>query len=400
MIDSIYIGMSGLTGFSDGLRVIANNTTNLNTPGFKGSSLQFSDLFAASGGFAGGAPVGHGVGTSGTLLNFAQGSTRQTGGDLDLAINGDGLFTIKDSLGKIHYTRDGRFKFDDSGTLVTVADGSKVMGLAADGSLQEISIASLRTKVGQATGTVKFSGNLPSDATTAQTIPVTVFDSLGGSHALSLVFTKATGTGGTGGTGGTAGQTWNVQLNDGSNPVGIAQQMTFTGSSVSPASQLLTFTFTPTGAPPTALTFDFTTGVTSLPGTAGLPAMTSTPDGFGPGAATKETFDASGTLTITYANGQTATGPQLALARFDSLDAVSSVGNGNFDAIDAGVWHTGVASSGAFGSIAAGQVEISNVDLSQEFSDLVIMQRGFQASSQIVSTASDMLQQLLTMKGQ
>jgi flagellar hook protein FlgE len=399
MIDSIFIGMSGLTGFSNGLRVIANNTTNLNTPGFKGSSLQFSDLFTASGGFAGDSPVGHGVGTSGTMLDFSQGTTRQTGGDLDLALNGDGLFTIKDSLGKIHYTRDGRFKFDDSGTLVTATDGSKVMGLAADGTLEEISIAGLRTKLGQATGTVKLNGNLPSDSTTSQTIPVTVFDSLGGSHALSMVATLNTSTTTPAPGSPPAPATWSVKLMDGANQVGTTQQLSFTtGSSASPP--LMTFVFTPANLPAMSLTFDLTVGVTSLPSSANLPALAATSDGFAPGAATKETFDASGKLTISYANGQTATGPQLALARFDSLDAVQSMGDGRFDAIDAGAWHTGVASSGAFGSIAAGQVEISNVDLSQEFSDLVIMQRGFQASSQIVSTASDMLQQLLTMKGQ
>jgi flagellar hook protein FlgE len=128
------------------------------------------------------------------------------------------------------------------------------------------------------------------------------------------------------------------------------------------------------------------------------PISAGSQDGFAAAAATKETFDSSGTLVITYANGQIVNGPQLELASFDSLDAVSSTGNGRFDALDAGAWHTGVAASGAFGSIASGNLEISNVNLSQEFSDLVIMQRGFQASSQIVSTASDMLQELFTMK--
>src|SRR6185437_4262955 len=219
-------------------------------------------------------------------------------------------------------------------------------------------------------------GNLPSDSTTAQTIPVTVFDSLGGSHALSMVMTKNTPT--TTPPPGTPPPpvTWTVKLMDGTTQVDTSQQLSFTtGSSASPP--FMTFIFTPAGLPAMSLSFDLTVGVTSLPSSANLPTLAATSDGFAPGSATKETFDASGKLIVTYSNGQTADGPQLALGRFDSLDAVQSMGDGRFDAVDAGVWHTGVAASGAFGSIAAGQVEISNVDLSQEFSDLVIMQRGF-----------------------
>src|SRR5438552_15258756 len=100
MLESIYVGMTGLLGYSKGLRVIANNTTNLNTPGFKSSQLQFSDLFYANGNLTSDAAgmnsgqIGYGLNTKGTSLNFAQGELRQTGNELDLAIDGQGRFTL------------------------------------------------------------------------------------------------------------------------------------------------------------------------------------------------------------------------------------------------------------------------------------------------------------------
>ena len=119
---------------------------------------------------------------------------------------------------------------------------------------------------------------------------------------------------------------------------------------------------------------------------------------FGSGALSGTTFDANGNLTLSYSNGSTVKGASLALARFDSPDAVGSLGDNQFEQLDENAWHLGVAGEGAFGNVRSGRVEISNVDLSQEFSDLVIMQRGYQASSQIISTANDMLQELFSMK--
>src|SRR3954471_8343015 len=113
MLNSIYIGMTGLQGYSQGLRVIANNTANLNTPGFKGSTLQFADMFYTNDGSgAGNMQVGYGLHTAGTVLNFQQGELRQTGNNLDLAIDGQGLFTVQDAAGNTHYTRAGQFTFN------------------------------------------------------------------------------------------------------------------------------------------------------------------------------------------------------------------------------------------------------------------------------------------------
>ena len=111
----------------------------------------------------------------------------------------------------------------------------------------------------------------------------------------------------------------------------------------------------------------------------------------------KLAFDASGTLVATYVNGQTRKGAQLMLGRFGTPDAVRDLGGGLFAEAGGSAWQLGVAGEAGFASVRAGSLEISNVDLSREFSDLVILQRGYQASSQIVATANDMLQELFGM---
>lgn len=383
MLDSIYVGMSGLTGYARGLRVIAHNTANLNTPGFKGASLQFADLFHDNGGSGG---IGNGVATHRTVLDFSAGELRQTGQPLDLAVDGQGLFVLRDAAGQLHYTRDGRFQFDREGILKS-ADGSEVMGMGADGKLSAIGLAGLRTHGAQATTAVTFTGNLSSTAS-EQSIPgVRVLDAAGGTHDLTLVFTNDSET---------AAGSWKVVLKDGETEVGKASLSFVDGKPVL-AGAKLSFSYKPAGQSALALTLDFTGDVTSFAsGDLSTLSMT-TQDGHAAGGLTGVAFDATGALALTYANGQTVKGIRLALARFDSLDAVASAGDNAFDATDASAWHVGTPGD-AFGNVKSGAVEISNVDLSQEFSDLVIMQRGYQASSQIVSTANDMLQELFAMK--
>src|SRR3569833_2258055 len=117
MLDSINVGTTGLLGYQQGLRVIANNTANMNTPGFKSSTLGFADLFYASTPGSGGNDVqlGHGLATTGTRLNFSQGEMQQTGGDFDLALQGEGLFMLRNDAGQVRYTRAGSFQFNGDG---------------------------------------------------------------------------------------------------------------------------------------------------------------------------------------------------------------------------------------------------------------------------------------------
>jgi len=391
MLDSINVGMSGLLGFSQGLRVISNNTANMNTPGYKSTSLQFTDLFYANLalGTQGRTQLGQGLGAAGTTIDLRQGELQQSNNEFDLALDGEGFFELHDDQGRTRYTRAGQFEFDQDGRFVSRIDKSQVMGLDASGNLVQVSIAGMRAIAGTATRTVRFTGNL-SSTTTDQTVgSVTVYDASGAQHSLSVKFTNA---------GSSAPNTWTVRLLDGQVEVGNTQ-MTFTDGKPAADSAKLNFSYTPAGGVPQDLTLDFSSDVTSFAsGNLSTLAM-SAQDGTAPGQLTKVTFDGTGTLVATYSNGKTAKGAQLALARFTTPDAVQDLGHNLFAEANGIAWERGVAGSGAFGAVKAGQLENSNVDLSREFSELVVMQRGYQASSQVISTANDMLQELFQMKG-
>jgi len=387
MIDSILIAESGLNGFEQGLRTISDNTANLNTPGFKGAVEQFSDM--AGGQTGNGSTFGQpglGLDTLGTTLNLSAGTLQSTSNPLDLAVNGDGFFTLRDTQGNIHYTQDGQFEFNDGGTLVSSVTGEDVMALDATKALVPISIAGLDTSAAQATSKVTFVGNLSSGATTDTVSAINVIDNAGTSHSLSLTLVPDTAT---------SGQ-WDLTLQDGSTTVGTAS-IAFTNGAVVAGSDTASFTYTPAGSTPVDLTFDFSTDVTSSNSGSSSTLAVSNADGFAAGQLTGKTFDSSGTLALTYSNGQTVKKSQLALSQYTSSDDVVATNSNEFSAKDGSQWKTGVAGDGDFGQIQSSTLEASNVDLSDEFSNLVIMQRGYQACSQVVSTASDMLTALFGM---
>jgi flagellar hook protein FlgE len=394
MLESIFVGMSGLMGYSHGLRVIANNTANLNTPGFKGSSLQFADMFYANSTLSGGnsgfnrTQLGYGLNTYSTSLNFKQGELRQTGNDLDIAVDGQGLFMLKDKEGDLHYTRAGQFEFNDDGVLVSRTDGATVVALDGNGAQTEISLVDLRTNPAQATATVSFTGNLSSTEASKTLSDIKVIDASGGEHTLSLVFTRGAAPNQT---------TWSVAATEAGASVGTGS-ITFLNGNPTADTAKLSITYKPAGQAEQPLVFDFSSQVTSFAsGTSSTLAMTKQ-DGVLRGTISGVSFDDKGFLVVSYSNGKTANGARFALARFDAVSDVIATGDNQFAPTDSAAWHTGAAGANGFGTIRAGSIEISNVDLSQEFSDLVIMQRGYQASSQIISTANDMLQELFSMK--
>ena len=268
-------------------------------------------------------------------------------------------------------------------------DGSKVLGQYSDGTIRPITIADLSTQAPKGTTTVTFSGNLSSTAASQTVGSVKVIDSLGGEHTLTVNLTNDSAN--------TAGG-WTVQVLEGTTVVGTGAIAFSNGSPVA-GSSTVSLTYTPSGLAAMPLTLDFSKNVTSFASGNLSTLAFASQDGYVAGMLTGETFDATGTLVLSYSNGQTVKGPQLSLGRFDSVGAVAAVGNNEFDATNPLAWHTGIAGAAGFGAVRAGMVELSNVDLSKEFSNLVIMQRGYQASSQVISTANDMLQELLTMKG-
>jgi flagellar hook protein FlgE len=391
MFDIISIGMSGLVGYARGLRVIGNNLANVNTTGFKGSQLSFADRFYQMLGTSGGsnAQLGTGLDAGSTVVNFQNGTFTQTGNPLDAAVNGEGFFVLHND-GAVRYTRAGQFQFDAEGTLVSHASGASVQGLDANGQLHGISNTTLQVSPPKPTSALKFGGNLSSNATADVVLnDVTVFDSAGASHALKLTFHD---------NGAITPGTWTVTVSDTSGTL-ASGQIGFSGGTAVAGASSMALTYTPTGAAPLSITLDFSTTVTSFATGATSSLAMASQDGYAMGSLTGMSFDAQGTLVAGYSNGQTVKGMQLALARFDANQELIESGQGNFENPGAAAVHLGTAKSGVFGSIVGGSVENANVDLAQEFSNLIVMQRGYQASSHVISTANDMIQELFDMKG-
>lgn len=394
MFDSINIGMSGLQAFSRGLKVIGNNVANLNTPGFKSSDMLFADLYYQGGG-AGGSTgggthqTGTGVSALASFINFKDGDVRQTGNPLDMSIDGEGFFVTRDAAdGSTTYSRAGQFGFDKDGILISRATQRQVLGFAADGGLSTISLNGLRVNPPRVTSTVRLQGNLSSTATDFTVDGIRLIDAVGVEHTVRLNFRPTTGATGT----------WTVTVIDGATQT-VAGEIAFANGLPVAGRDTLSFAYTPTGGAAFNVSFDFTNQVTSFAaGTASTLAVAST-DGVTAGALSQVSFDDEGVLTLVYTNGETATGAQLALATFESRGGLTQVGSGDFVAAQDQQPQLARAGSDMVGKVVGNQVEVSNVDLSAEFSNLIVMQRGFQASSRIVSTANDMLQQLFDMKG-
>jgi flagellar hook protein FlgE len=401
LLDTIFIGTSGLVGFSQALRVIGNNLTNVNTPGFKGSQAQFADFFSegnashqesfSTGGNNSPTQLGNGLNFLATEINFRAGNLQSTGNDLDLAVNGNGYFVVHDG-DKQEYTRAGQFAFNN-GVLVSRTNGARVQGLDSNGKLTDISLDGLQSSPAKATSSVKFSGNLPSDTVVGVDVVVSavpIFDAAGGMHPVSLTFRKNVAP---------PVDTWTVTIRDVTGVVGTGT-LQFNNGVVVPGTAKINFAYSPAGVTPLSAELDFSSNVTSN-ASAGAPSTLAfaSQNGFVAGTLTGVTFNADGKLQAAYSNAQTVTGVSLALARFDSDQDIKQLGGNSFGAKDDNAVHLGRANSGAFGSFSSGVIEGSNVDLAQEFSNLIVMQRGYQAASHVISTANEMIQELFDMKG-
>jgi len=270
MLDSIQLALSGMEGFSGGLRTIAANTANLSTTGFKAQRAEFAEQFHVAG-MLSGAPgnasqAGGGLELLPGITDWRQGELRKTGNDLDLAIDGAGLFVLRRPDGSLVYTRAGQFVLDAEGRLVTRTDGSAVLARTASGALEDIDISALRTSAAQATTTLNFQGNLSSGAPSQTVAPLNVTDANGTSHTLSLTLTSVAdprlGSAGT-----VDGQTWQLELKDElGNPLALAGDglLRFFGTTVDPASARVAASFAPAGAAPRSLDLVFGSDVTNF----------------------------------------------------------------------------------------------------------------------------------------
>lgn len=397
MLDSIWLSLAGMNGFSKGLRTISNNVGNMNTPGFKKSQVLFEEQFNANVPFKsdrqgpGNNGEGAGVNTYATRIDFSPGETRQTGNGLDMALDGAGYFMLRGADGELRYTRAGQFDFGTDGILRNKNDSSVVLGTdrKGKGALGEISLAGLTTSAATPTTAIQFSGYLSSTGTDHELTAVKFYDRTGAEHLLKMTFVNLAAT---------QPGAWKVSIDDGPTNLGEGT-LVFKDGRLDPATSKITVNYLQPGQAAQALTFDFSEGVTSFASGTTSTLTASKQDGYAAGSATSVTFDASGTLSVSYSNGQAVQGSRIALARFSSDDVLSPLGASQFVSTSPGARIVGNPRVDGFGRLESGRIEGSNVDLSQEFSDLVVMQRGYQAASQTISTANDLIQSLFDLKG-
>ena len=394
MLGAIYIGLSGLNAYSRGLQTISNNVANLNSPGFKTTATNFSDIFSYGGGgltfFSGlGAGSGNGVRFSEARVDFGQGDLRQSDGDLDLAIQGSGfLVLLKD--GKTYYTRTGQFVVNADGFVTQQGTDYRLGVLDGSGRAVALNIDNRRTSAPTATTLIKFADNLSSSATSATIADLAVFDSQGGRQTWQAKFDKVANSLGE----------WKVTVTDQDGITIGTQTLKFAGSSVDPATNKLTFASSPAGAEPLSVVLDFSSGVTSFSAGTTSSLRAASVDGNGVGTLTSVTVDDQGQLKLTYSNTKTELLGAVALADFRDPQQLRRLSGGLFESSGSGPTRLLASGVDNIGRLLSKQSEASNVDLSQQFGDLILIQRGFQASSQVVSVTNDMIQQLFGIRGQ
>jgi flagellar hook protein FlgE len=398
MLDSIQLAMTGMLGFQRGLSVISNNVSNLSTPGFRGSSVDFADVFIDES-VQGGHGQPGGLDSSRTLLDTHSGQQQNTGRDLDLFLDGSGYFVVKDENGGINYTRNGGFEFDAvTKDLVIRNQKLQVMGLSGSGELAPINIAALQTNPFKATTKIAFKNNLsPSDADVSLQ-NVTVIDSAGASHTLTVVFTRRSDP-----SAGTNLVSWDISVLESGVSVASASGPQFVAGQLLQGSSPVAATLSFAGGGSIDVSLDFTdaTGIAGVspnptdPASRASTLAVASSDGVATGTLSAEKFDAKGVLKLTYTNGQSVDGPTLALASVPDEQLVPA-GNSLFRATDAAPILPRTAGDNL--KVVAGALEGSNVDLTSEFTKIILMQRGYQAASEVVTTANQMLQQLLDIR--
>ena len=382
MLQSFFNGLSGMFSFAKGLDNVSNNVANMNTPGFRGS-----DSFLRNVGTNG--DGGYGTSMQGTSTRLSAGEIRQTGNATDLAINGTGFFVVKNDKGDLFYTRAGQFSFNEDGVLIDSATEMEVLGISEGSNLNSINIEDAKSKAAEATSTISLAGALSSADTTHTIENVTVFDSTGQSHNLKLVFTKPD----------TTSKTWTFEIFEdddetvlGTGQVGFGStdvlliglnesevELSFDG-----ISQTVNFYFGEAGS------VSNTTGAgIDENSTLGIREA----DGHGALGLSSVKFDEEGNIEYTYSNGDTELGPQLAIASFSDESKLHLISGSLFRANENMNPTYGQADNLGLGAIVGGSIELSNIDLTQEFADILIIQRGYQASSQVMSVSNELIEQ-------
>lgn len=405
------IALSGLQADSVSLNTIGNNLANLNTTAYKGQTTAFENLFYQQIGQSGSGDaiqVGAGTKVSGTSTNFSEGTLLpdSNSNPTDMALDGNGFFIVEQN-GVQSLTRAGNFQVSQNGILTT-QDGQEVMGYPAvngvvnqNAALQPITIPVGATEGAQATQNLSVTVNLNSGATvgTTATTPVKVYDSLGQSHNATITYNK-TGT-----------NTWSYSVTlptgDSTGTPGTANSGTLTfdsnGNLTSPSGSVTGISFPGMTDGASDLTFNW-----NLNDQSGNPTVTQlasastngtqTQDGFPSGNYTTIAVDSSGVIQAQFSNGNKTTIGQLAVASVANVQGLIATGGNNFQTTAAsGQATAGVAGAGGRGTVDDNTLEQSNVNISTEFSNLIVAQRAFEANSKTVTTFDTISQDVLAM---
>jgi len=392
-----------MDAYSQGLQTISNNVANLNTLGYKAQTINFTDVYSTGGGgltFAdGGQSSGAGVRSGQPGKDFSQGTLQQTNNALDLAIQGHGFFVLK-SGNSTFYTRTGSFAVDKNGFIALQGPGGgasyRLAVLDSSNQPTTVNVNSKVTNPPGATTTVTLGNNLSSTANTASVSNVTVFDSTGGSHTWTINLTPDSTTAG-GVTTRTPGH-WTVSvLDEGGATVGTGA-IAFNAGVIDPSAAKITVNGQAASGPPFPVVLDFS-NVTSFSSGLTSTLQTASVDGNAAGALSTVTIDSTGNLTLTYSNGKTVNMGAVALADFQDPRALQAVGQGIYKNPTGQSSRLLASGSEGIGTIASSQLEASNVNLTQDFGSLILIQRGFQASSEVISVSNDMIQQLFGIRG-
>ncbi len=414
MIASLYAGISGLSANATAMTVIGDNIANVNTTAFKSNRSHFANILSTSlGGQSSTGNVGRGVEFWGVNAQWTQGSIENSSSATDLAINGKGFFIVQDGSGSNFYSRAGNFQFDKNGYLVN-PDGMRLQGYQVDsggniGSISSIYIPGERISAPSPTTEFNFDINLSAQAEVAGTYTTsqTVYDSLGNPIPVTFTFTK------------TDVDTWSVEgsiptTTGGTSPVNFIAagtdsfDITFDadGRMEAPADDIDVILTLDNGATtPLTMTWDMyddATG-TSLGDVTGFASASGTTfqyqDGYPAGTLRSIAVSEEGIVTATYSNGEMTPMFQLALADFPSYDGLTKMGRNLYaESLASGQPLPGTAGTGRLGNISPSSLEMSNVDLAEEFVKMITTQRAFQANSRVITSSDEILQELINIK--
>ena len=423
ILSSMYTGITGLQGQGEALSIYGDNIANSNTTGFKVSRPEFQDVVAKSlKGLLGGNQIGRGTKLAGVNPVFSQGSIVQTESSTDLAITGDGFFTLKDATGQT-FTRNGSFHFDKDGKLIS-SDGSRVQGFQADDKGKMTSkmgdLGVDRTVIdAKKTQKVDLFMNLDLRAdkglvfdpakpeqTSHFATGATVYDSAGTAHVVTVYFNKTED----------GAWTWKAmakgdEVTGGQKDTMVEQatgHLVFDtdGRLMEQVTDASSFQFNKGALPDQKIEFKF--GDDKKTGGGGLQvtqygtnseAYKTLQDGYTAGTLAGLTFNDDGVLSAIYSNGQNINLAQVALGKFENPEGLFKIGQNKFrESRLSGQATIGTPQSGGRGSLVSKAIESSTTDIANEFINLMTAQRNFQANSKVISTADEMMQEVLQLK--